>query len=379
MSLYFSHFTPKIIFGNDCSNEVGSHVTALGGKKVLLVVDPFMTKGDMLSPVLDSLRKESIAVEIFSEVEPEPSLRCIRNSVSSARLLDCDFVIGLGGGSAMDVAKTTAAMLKHEGDIVEYLGANKFTKSGTPTILMPTTAGTGSELGRGALFYVEERRTKESIFSDFMLTNLAMIDPKWTLTCPASVTASSGMDALSHAMESYTNKFATPISMAVAEKAIALLTKWLPVAVNDGTNLVGREQTALGAMFASIALANANTHAVHALAYPLQGANRIPHGVANSVMMPFVFEAISDSASDRFERIAEIMEIDTQNDSVSQALFRLSKEIHLPETIHALGVEFDQIPSFTTHAHQNRRLMNNCPKDLSEDQIRTIFMRAMGN
>lgn len=378
MTAVFTHYAPKILFGMGITSEVGSYVKGFGGKKVLLIVDPFMEKAGLLAPVLDSLRESSIDVEIFSEIEPEPSLKCIRNSVSSARATDCDFMIGLGGGSAMDVAKTTAVMISQEGDITEYLGANKFMHAGVPTILMPTTAGTGSEMGKGALFFNEEIYAKVSLFSDFMLTNLAIIDPKWTVTCPAAVTASSGMDALSHAMESYTNRFATPVSMAMAEKAIALLTQWLPIAVNDGENLEGREQVALGAMFASIALANANTHAVHALAYPLQGFNRIAHGLANSVMMPFVFDVIHKSVPERFQRITELMNLDQTGETVPQALFRLSKAIHLPETIRSLGVKSNQIDAFVDQAFNNRRLMDNCPQALSEEEVRNIFLNAMG-
>ena len=213
----FAYLAPSIQFGVGAAEKIGEHITRLGGKNVLLVSDKGLEKAGLVDLLAGYIRQAGISVIAYTDIEPEPSVDSARACTEFARKAGCDLVVGLGGGSAMDSAKVVAALLGNEGDVMDYLGLNKIPKKGVPTILLPTTAGTGSEIGRGSLFYVPERKTKEAVFSNHMLTDLALIDPQLGVSAPPSVTAASGLDALCHAIESYTGKAANPLSKPFAE------------------------------------------------------------------------------------------------------------------------------------------------------------------
>jgi alcohol dehydrogenase len=380
----FSFLAPPIQFGVGTAERISQHITCLSAKHVLLVSDKGLEKAGLVDQLAAWIRLGNILVTTYTDIEPEPSVDNVRACVAFARSAGCDLVVGLGGGSAMDSAKVVAALMGNSGDVMDYLGMNKIPTKGVPTILLPTTAGTGSEIGRGSLFYVPERKSKEAVFSSFMLTDLALIDPALGVTAPASVTAASGLDALCHAIESYTGRAANALSKPFAELGIRVITRNLATAVLDGKNIEAREGMALGCLYASIALANANTHAVHALAYPLQGKNRIVHGKANSVLLPYVLEELSPSIPDQFSEIAGFMGIDITNVAakeigrkVAATVSKLSVEIGVPTKMSLLGVQADQIESFTEEAYGIRRLLDNCPVELSEKRIYEIFEKAL--
>ncbi len=380
----FGFFTPTILFGVDAADQLSDIVRKYNAAHVLLVSDRGLEKAGMVDKLSTILTNSGIKVESYTDVEPEPSAECARACTAFAKSVTCDLVMGLGGGSSMDTAKTVAMLLGNGGDILDYLGANRVPRKGLPLIQIPTTAGTGSEVGKGALFYIPERKAKESIFSDMLLADLALIDPVLTVSAPPAVTAASGIDALCHAIESYTSRSATPLSQTQAEQGIRLISRWLTQAVANGQDIAAREGMALGSMYASLSLANATSHAVHALAYPLQGYNRIIHGLANGVLLPFVLDAIVDAAQVSFARIAGWMGEDLcgmtsaeEAQACVSAVRRLSKAISLPQSISALGVQANQVERFTQDAFAIRRLMDNCPKDLSLDDVRQIFQKAL--
>lgn len=380
----FSFLAPPVVFGIKSAENISEHINRMGAKHILVISDHGLKKTGLVAQLCAWIRKTDFSVETYTDIEPEPSTQSVRTCVEFARQSSCDLVVGMGGGSAMDTAKVVAALLGNEGDVMDYLGLNKLPRKGVPTILLPTTAGTGSEIGRGALFYVPERQTKEAVFSSHLLTDLALIDPVLALSAPASVTASSGLDALCHAIESYTGRAANPLSIPFAELGIKWISKYLVPAVANGSDLDAREGMALGCLYASIALANANTHAVHALAYPLQGRNRIVHGKANGVLLPYVIKAISPAAQDKFADIAAWMGLDPgkvgakeAGIAVADAITDLSEQIGIPGKMSALGVTESQIDQFTQEASQIRRLLDNCPMPLDSAQIKTIFQAAL--
>ncbi|PKO14433.1 MAG: alcohol dehydrogenase [Chloroflexi bacterium HGW-Chloroflexi-10] len=380
----FSYLAPPIVFGVHSAEKIGEHIARLGASHVLLISDRGLEKAGLVDQLTSWIQKSGFSVTRYTDIEPEPSINNVRACVSFARSAGCDLVVGMGGGSAMDCAKVVAALLGNDGDIMDYLGMNKVPRKGVPTILLPTTAGTGSEIGRGALFHVPERNAKEAVFSAYMLTDLALIDPALGLSAPSSVTAASGLDALCHAIESYTGRAANPLSMPFAELGIQWIYRHLASAVENGSDLTAREGMSLGALYASIALANANTHAVHALAYPLQGYNRIVHGKANGVLLPYILKAISAAAPQRFVQIAGWLGLDTASFSaadagvaVADAITRLSAQIGIPTKMSALGVARDQLELFTREASQINRLLDNSPLVLASDQIYQIYLEAL--
>jgi alcohol dehydrogenase class IV len=372
----FRFLAPPVVFGVKSAENIGEHLTHLGARHVLVVSDRGLENAGLVDQLNAWIRKANLTVTIYTDIEPEPSVYSVRACVNFARQAGCDLVVGMGGGSAMDIAKVVAALLGNDGDIMDYLGLNKIPHKGVPTILLPTTAGTGSEIGRGALFYVPERQSKEAVFSSYMLTDLALIDPVLALSAPASVTASSGLDALCHALESYTGRAANPLSMPFAELGIKWISKWLATAVADGSSLEAREGMALGCLYASIALANANTHAVHALAYPLQGKNRIVHGKANSVLLPYVFKALASALPEKFAEMAGWMNL-APGVSLVEGITRLAEQIGIPAKMSAMGVTTTQLEDFTQEALQIRRLLDNCPVPLDGAQIQAIFQDAL--
>ncbi len=372
----FSFLAPPVVFGVKSAENIGEHITRLGARHVLVVSDRGLEKAGLVDQLCGWIRKANVAIRPYLDIEPEPSIHSVRACVDFARQAGCDLVVGMGGGSAMDSAKVVAAMLGNDGDIMDYLGLNKIPHKGVPTILLPTTAGTGSEIGRGSLFYVPERQSKEAVFSSYMLTDLALIDPVLALSAPASVTASSGLDALCHALESYTGRAANPLSMPFAELGIKWISKWLAPAVAEGRNLEAREGMALGCLYASVALANANTHAVHALAYPLQGKNRIVHGKANSVLLPYVFKALAPALAEKFAEMADWMNL-APGVSLVEGITHLSEQIGIPARMSALGVTASQLEDFTQEAVQIRRLLDNCPVPLDGAQIQAIYQDAL--
>ena len=380
----FRFLAPSILFGTKSAETLAEHLKTLGASRVLIVSDRGLEKAGVLSKVCGWITQAGLSAESYSDIEPEPSLESVRTCMANARQSDFDAVVGLGGGSAMDVAKTVAMLLGNQGDILDYLGQNRVPHKGLPLILLPTTAGTGSEIGRGALFYVPEHNAKESIFSPHLLADLAIIDPALTISCPPHVTAASGIDALSHAIESYTNRNASPLTEPYAERGIEQIARWLALAVADGSNLEAREGMALGSLYASISLANSNTHAVHALAYPLQGHNRIAHGLANGVLLPYVLDAIVTANPIKFSRIAELMGVDCTNLQAQQAsragiaaIRNLSAQIGIPEHMGQLGVKPEQLVPFAAEAYAIRRLMDNCPCELTSVNVLTIFESAL--
>jgi len=371
----FSFLAPQVVFGVKSAENIGEHITRMGSKHVLLISDRGLEKAGLVDQLSGWIRRANVAVTTYTDIEPEPSVHSARSCVQFAREAGCDLVIGMGGGSAMDSAKVVAALLGNDGDIMDYLGLNKIPHKGIPTILLPTTAGTGSEVGRGALFYVPERQSKEAVFSSYMLTDLALIDPVLAVSAPASVTAASGLDALCHAVESYTGRAANPLSMPFAELGIKWINKYLARVTANGSDLEAREGMALGCLYASIALANANTHAVHALAYPLQGKNRIIHGKANGVLLPYVFKVLAPYLPEKFASMATWMDLPGDL-SVADGLTALSKEIGIPTKLSSLGVNESQLDDFTQEAVQIRRLLDNCPVPLDAARIKAIYQDA---
>jgi len=240
-------------------------------------------------------------------VEPEPRLEMADEGAKLAMKRKCDAVVGIGGGSAMDVAKAVSVLAANKGKAANYLGMNKVPGPGLPTIMAPTTAGTGSEVTFTAVFIRKNLKKKEGMNSPYLYPELALLDPQLTLSLPPGTTATTGLDALCHAIESYTSINASPMSELVSLEAVRLISENLRTCVHDGGNLEAREQMLLGSLYAGLGLANAGVTAVHSLSYPLGGEYGIPHGLANTIMLLPVMAFNLPGALEKFAIIAEVM------------------------------------------------------------------------
>jgi alcohol dehydrogenase len=297
----------KIVFGNGSFAGLAEHLTELKVSRPLVVLDGNLAGtgfGERLSGLLD---KAKIGFVLYDKVVPEPPIELADEGAKLAIRKKCDGVVGIGGGSAMDLAKAIAVLAANNGKAEDYLGLNKVPGPGLPKIMVPTTAGTGSEVTFTAVFIRKKLKKKEGMNSPYLYPELALLDPELTLTLPPHPTAATGIDALCHAIESYTSINASPMSELLSLEAIRLISDNLRTAVHDGTNIEAREAMLLGSLYAGLGLANAGVTAVHSLSYPLGGKYGISHGLANTIMLPRVMAFNLPGAQEKFVDIAEIM------------------------------------------------------------------------
>ncbi|MBU4581733.1 MAG: iron-containing alcohol dehydrogenase [Proteobacteria bacterium] len=297
----------KIVFGNGSFAGLAEHLTELKVSRPLVVLDGNLAGTGFGKKVSDLMEKAKIGFVLYDKAVPEPPIELADEGAKLAIRKRCDGVVGIGGGSAMDLAKAIAVLAANKGKAEDYLGLNKVPGPGLPKIMVPTTAGTGSEVTFTAVFIRKKLKKKEGMNSPYLYPELALLDPELTLTLPPHATAATGIDALCHAIESYTSINASPMSELMSLEAIGLISDNLRTAVHDGTNIEAREAMLLGSLYAGLGLANAGVTAVHSLSYPLGGKYGISHGLANTVMLPRVMAFNLPGAQEKFVDIAEIM------------------------------------------------------------------------
>ncbi len=367
-----------ITFGGGSAGKTGEILRRQGVGKVLVIVDPGFAKAGPFEKITDSLAKEKIPFVVFDGVEPEPPVELADQGGALARREKCDFVLGVGGGSAMDTAKAAAVLATNEGQARDYQGLDKVPKPGLRKGMIPTTAGTGSEVTFTAVFVNRDQKKKAGINSAFLYPELSILDPELTLNLPPTVTAFTGMDALAHAIESYTSTAANTVSEIFSLRAIRLIGRNLREAVFNGRNAEARANMLLGSLLAGVGLANAGVTAVHSLAYPMGGEFRVPHGVANGMLLGPVMEYNVFSCPEKFAKIAEEMGERTQGLGTKEgalsgvkAVQRLSREIEMPQRLSDLGIPEDALPRMAEEALKVARPLANNPRPVSkEDAIR---------
>ena len=322
------------------------------GRKALLVLDPGLTAAGLQEKIEAPLTDSGVEYVLFQDFVQEPEPVQADAAAAAAKESGCDLVIGVGGGSAMDLAKAAAVLVTNDGQAQDYVGVGLVPKPGLPTIMVPTTAGTGSEVTWTAVFTRRAEKAKGGINSPFLYPSLALLDPELTVTVPPDMTASTGMDALCHAIESYTSVKANPMSDLVAREAISLIAEYLPVAVADGRNIEARENMLLGSLLAGLGLANAGVTAVHALSYPLGAIYGIPHGLANAILLPHVVSFNCLGSPYNFADVAELMGEDLEGLTTREAakiagdsIMNLMADLDMPEGLEDL--EIPQTPCKT--------------------------------
>lgn len=283
------HLPTTILFGQGKIGELGERIRQLGGSKVFLVTDKGLVKAGIVDQVTALLKNAELEYVVFDEVLPNPRDTDCHRAAAVAREHGVDMLVGLGGGSAMDTAKAVGTLLTHEGHIRDFYGVNKLERPITPLICVPTTAGTGSEATSFSVITDTETKVKECIFDGRIAPKAAILDPELTISMPKSITAATGMDALTHAIEAYVCTIADPITDALALYAIETIVKYLPLAVENGSDLEARKQMLVGSLIAGMAFGNSDLGGVHAMAEPLGGLYDTPHGVANAMFLPIVF------------------------------------------------------------------------------------------
>ncbi|KYD16524.1 iron-containing alcohol dehydrogenase [Saccharococcus caldoxylosilyticus] len=377
-------FTSLNYVGWGALDNLLPEVERFSPKKILVVTDPALEKIGLVQRVTNPLVERGYDVEIYTDVVPEPPLETGEKLVSFTREGKFDLVIGVGGGSAMDLAKLAAVLAAHEGSVADYLnltGTRKIEKKGLPKILIPTTSGTGSEVTNISVLSLET--TKDVVTHDYLLADAAIVDPQLTVSVPPRVTAATGIDALTHAVEAYVSVNASPTSDGLALQAIRLIARSLRKAVENGEDKQARIDMSNGSYLAGLAFFNAGVAGVHALAYPLGGQFHIPHGESNAVLLPYVMGYIRKSCTKRMADILNALGGNSSYLSEEEASYRCVEELErivrdvgIPRTLGGFNIPESALESLTKDAAQQKRLLARSPLPLLEDNIRAIYQSA---
>jgi alcohol dehydrogenase len=373
----------RTVFGKGAASRLDQEVSLLGGGPALVVVDPAVLEAGVAQPALDSLSAAGIQTELYSRITREPEPSEADAAAEQGRGAAARVVVGIGGGSALDLAKAASVLITNGGQATDYVGLDLVKKPGLPSVMLPTTAGTGSEVTFTAVFTRRSDRFKGGINGRLLYPHTALLDPLLTVTCPAYVTATVGMDALTHAVEAYTSRQANPLSDMHALKAVQLIGENLRLAVAHGENLLARERMLLGSYLAGLALAEAGVGAVHAMAYPLGAFFDIPHGEANAVLLPYVLEHNLMACPERFAdlayALAEMPEDLTTREAAEAAVeevILLSQEIGIPAGLEELKVPQDQVPAMAEKAMTIARPIANNPRQVTAADLEAIYQKA---
>jgi len=373
----------KVRFGVGALDTIGDEANKLAAKHALIVTDPGVYKAGLADSVKERLSKAKLSVDVFPEAEPEPTFPRLNAAAEQFGKESYDLLLGVGGGSSMDTAKGLSILLAHGGKGQDYGGVDKVPGPGIPIFTLPTTAGTGSEVTNVAIFGDPEKGRKLGILSPYLLARLALVDPTLTYGCPPKVTAASGIDALTHAIECYTGTKANTFSDALALEAMRLIAGNLRTAVKNGSDKEARNRMSEGALMAGIAFGNSGVAAVHALAYPLGSRFHVPHGVANGVLLPYVTECNLSANLPRYAIVAQMLGVKTQGLSLQkaaekgvEAIKTLAADIGIPLHLRDLGVPREALEELAVATMEVTRLLANNPKKLTLDDVRRIWENA---
>ena len=379
--------TAGIRFGSGTSKSCASEISKKLGSNILFVTDKDLMKLKLTEPTLKELIKNSSKVEIFEDVEADPSLKTLENAIEVGKKINATGVIGFGGGSSMDVAKLASLILGSNEEIEEAWGVANAKGPRLPLVLVPTTAGTGSEVTPISIITVGEEE-KKGVSSPIILPDLAILDPDLTLGLPAHTTAATGIDAMVHAIEGYAsaNKNNNPISKMLAVEALKLLGGSIEKAVFEGADIQARSNMLIGAMLAGKSFANSPVAAVHALAYPIGGTFHISHGLSNSLVLPYVlrFNSVSNKATKDYSEIAPFAFPDINTNQGNQAvcsefidrLEKLSKKLGLPQRLREVNIPKEACKKMASDAMKQTRLLVNNPREVTEADALNIYESA---
>ena len=378
--------SPKhIYYGKESTKEIKNIVIENNVKKVYLLCDPILKELNSIKPILDILKGQNVEYSISTNVTPEPKVELGNEIIEEVRKTDPDLLIGVGGGSTLDLVKVAALISVQEGKIENYLnltGDKTLTSKKIPNILMPTTSGTSAEITDIAVFSTGE--SKDAVTDPLMIADYAIIDPVYTYTLPSKVAAASSVDALTHAIEAYTSVEATPITDHLAFGAIEKIYNNILESVWDKHNYKAKDEVSVGSIMAGLSFFNAGVAGVHALAYPLGGNFKIPHGESNAVLLPYVYDEIKISCSHKLSNLAPIFKIDTNGktsiqitNEIISLLFDLVRDVGLFTNLREYNIIESDLELLTKNALKQTRLLARSSIELNEDRVYNIYKAAL--
>ena len=373
----------NIHFGLDSIKQLGDVISKLNGSNVFLVADPGLKQAGIIKQIVSVLNKSKIPYTLYDKVTPEPGLKLADQGAKLAKKNKADCVVGVGGGSALDIAKAISILLTNGGKAEDYLGLDRIKLRGVPKIMIPTTAGTGAEVTFTAVFINEKTSSKGGMNGDPLYPDAAILDPLLTLSLPPNITAATGIDAFTHALEAFVSTQAHAISDMYAIEAMALIGNNLGTAYANGTNIEARSAMLMGSLLGGKALATAGVGLVHAMAYPLGGMFNTAHGLANAVLLPYVVEYNIIGNPEKFATIAQIMGYEVEGlplreagQLAVEAIHQLNADVGIPSSLEALDIPSSKIPEMAKVALTVTRPVENNPRKPTIEDVIAVYEEA---
>ncbi|KKM09786.1 hypothetical protein SY88_16415 [Clostridiales bacterium PH28_bin88] len=374
----------EIMYGFGSIKKLGEVATGLGAQKVLIVTDSGVRNAGLLDLVTAPLEKSGIDFEVFADVEPNPSVETVEKGQSLLKEAGCQAIVAVGGGSPLDTGKAIGLLAANGGRITDYEGADKVPHASLPVVAVPTTAGTASEVTINIVITDHSRNYKLTIVSPKTVARVALLDPIMTQSMPPEVTAATGLDALVHAIESFTSLMAYPVAESLALEAIRLISNNLRQAVFNGKNFTARDNMLMGSLMAGLAFNNTRLGNAHAMSHPLSAYFDIPHGVANAILIPYVMEFNVPSAPEKFALIAEAMGESTSGLNTMEAacsavtaVTKLNRDIGIPQSLSDVGAKQNVILEMAQDAMKSGNILVN-PRTTNIEDIITLYNKAFG-
>lgn len=378
------YYVPSInLMGAGCLNDLGATVKDLGFKKAFVVTDNFLMGNGVASKVLNVLQDSGIEYEVYSEVVPNPTCKNVHDGLDRLKSTDCDFLVSIGGGSPQDTAKAIGILATNGGHIKEYEGVNLSKNKSLPIVAVNTTAGTSSEVTINYVVTDEDRHVKMVMVDKNSLATVTVNDPELMVEKPAALTAATGMDALTHAIETIVTPGAYPVSDATALAAVKIIFDYLPRAVENGHDIEAREQMVYAVFLGGIAFSNAGLGNVHAMAHQLGGIYNLPHGVCNAMLLPYVEEENAKYVPEKFVSIANVLGYDIEGKSAQECaafvvnlMKELAKKVGIPESLGELGVNDIDFDLLAENAMKDICAPGN-PVEFTKEQIIELYKKIV--
>ncbi len=367
-------------FGVGCLHQCISDLERQPYRKIFVIT--ISALAEQIKTSLDPLLETGVNLQINTSIKQEPSLDDLEKVLGEAQEFEADAILGIGGGSVLDVAKVVAAQLENVQTLDQILGIDNLDRRSTFLACLPTTAGTGSEMSPNAIFIDARDNAKKAVISEYLVPDAVYIDPRLTTSVPPNITASTGIDALTHCLEAYANRFAHPITDRIALEGIALISQHLERAVHHGQDLEARTQLALGSMYGGMCLGPVNTAAIHALSYPLGTKYHIAHGLSNALLLPHVSKYNCTAAPKRYAAVALAMgATERDNDDKTawagiEKMFELLDKCGIPSHLSALNVDKASIPQMAESALEIQRLLKNNVRTIALHDAVAIYESA---
>jgi len=372
----------RVIAGEGATSEILNIVEETGLNNILLLADGGAYRAGSITKIEEMLSRFNVT--LLNDSPPEPEYKQVLETYNRMKDNNIEMIIAVGGGSIMDTAKILSAISTNPDYAEDLLNPDLIKNRGLLTIFVPTSAGTGSEATQNSIVVVPEKELKVGLVNSNFIPDYVILDAEMTIKLPPSVTAATGVDAFCHAIECFISKKSNPFSDMYALKAINLISKNLRKAYTDGTDISARENMLLAAFYGGLCIASSSTVAVHALSYPLGGKYRVPHGVSNAILLPFIMEYNADHVLDRFKDVAIAMELDIENksdeeigDLVVEEIFNLTKDLNIPNNLKDYGITLEDLDGLVEAAAGVTRLLDNNPKEMNKEDIRNIYLKLM--